>query len=163
MEESPAITPVTPVPRKRGRRRLVWLLAAVLVLAGGAGGAWWWRSRTVAAAEPAPDPPLSARGLVTFEPFLVNLADGGGTTFLKINLQLVVGDADHAEQIEKTPVVLMQARSSILELLTQQSAEALVTDEGKQSLKAAIKTRVGPLLPDQKVIDVLFSEFVVQF
>jgi flagellar protein FliL len=165
MDETPAITPVTPVPKKSGgSKKVVVLLVVVLLLAGGTGGAWWWHTRTAAAAVPEPaETPLSERGLVTFEPFLVNLADAGGSRFLKINLQLVVGTAESAEHIQKTPVLLMPLRSAILEVLTQQSAPVLVTTEGKQALKTAIKAHVSPLLADQKVLDVLFSEFVVQF
>jgi flagellar basal body-associated protein FliL len=54
-------------------------------------------------------------------------------------------------------------RSAILELLTLESAPVLVTPEGKETLKKKIKARTSELLKDQKVIDVLFSEFVVQF
>ena len=61
------------------------------------------------------------------------------------------------------PATAEELRSAILELLTQQSAPALVTPEGKTALKDAIKARTNPLLADQKVLDVLFSEFVVQF
>jgi len=164
MEDAPAITPVTPVP-KRGRKSktIVLLCVVVLLLAGGTGGAWWWRTRMSAAAPEPAETPLSARGLVTFDPFLVNLADTGGSRFLKINVQLVVDTAEAAERVQKTPVLLMPLRSAILEVLTQQSAPVLVTADGKRALKDDIRKRVSPLLPDLKVMDVLFSEFVVQF
>jgi len=48
-------------------------------------------------------------------------------------------------------------------LLTTQKSTDLVTPEGKLALKEAIKLRVAADVPDQKVLDVLFSEFVVQF
>jgi flagellar basal body-associated protein FliL len=54
-------------------------------------------------------------------------------------------------------------RSAILELLTEQNAPALITVEGKQKLKDAVKAHVAKLLAKYKVVDVLFSEFVVQF
>ena len=115
-------------------------------------------------AEAAPkEPPLEQRGLLTFEPFMVNLADEGGTRFLKTNIALVVEDAATAKELEESPVVKSRVRSDILELLTEQQAPALVTPEGKQALKLGIKERVAPLLAHEQVIDVLFSEFVVQF
>jgi flagellar FliL protein len=138
------------------------LLVVFLLLVGGT-GAWWWRMRTAAATPEATEIPLGDRGLVTFEPFLVNLADAGGSRFLKINIQLVVDTATAAESVQKTPVLLMPLRSAILEVLTQQASGALVTADGKRALKDEIKKRVAPLLRDQKVIDVLFTEFVVQF
>jgi flagellar FliL protein len=161
MEDTSPVVPVTPVPRQRGMKKLLKIgLPILLVLAGASVGGWWWMNRsTVEAAEP----PLADRGLLSFEPFLVNLADAGGTRFLKVNVQLVLGTAEEAKHVQETPVVLMELRSAILEILTQQSASALVTAPGKQALKAAIKANIATLLKGQKVIDVLFSEFVVQF
>ena len=137
-------------------------LVALLLLASGTGGAWWWM-RIAAATPEITETPLGERGLVTFDPFLVNLADAGGSRFLKINIQLVVNSAVAAESVQKAPVVLMPVRSAILEVLTEQTAASLVTGAGKSALKEDIKKRVALLLRDQKVIDVLFTEFVVQF
>jgi flagellar FliL protein len=149
-----------PTPKRGGMMKFA--IPIVMLLAAGGGGAWWFvsgRSTKVVAAEPDP----SSRGLVTFEPFLVNLADSGGNRFLKVTVELVVESEAKAKEIQDTPVVLMQVRSAVLELLTQQSAAELVTADGKTTLKKNIKERVSALLPKQKVIDVLFSEFVVQF
>ena len=150
-------------PAKKKKSKLPMLLVLTLVLVGGGGGgAWWWLSRTTADAAPK-EVPLAERGLITFEPFMVNLADEGGSRFLKVNLQLVVEDAAGALHVTETPVVASRVRSDILELLTEQAAATLVTVEGKQALKAAIKERSAEALHETKVIDVLFSEFVVQF
>jgi flagellar FliL protein len=149
--------------KKRGKGLLLAIVAVVLLAAAG-GGAWWWMRRGGATVEAAPkEPPLETRGLLTFEPFMVNLADEGGTRFLKANISLVVEDAETAKKLEESPVVVSRVRSDILELLTEQHAPTLVTPDGKDALKAAIKTRVSHALEDKKVIDVLFSEFVVQF
>ena len=56
----------------------------------------------------------------------------------------------------------MGARSAILELLTTQTASTVVTLEGKAALRTAIAERVGHS-GELEVIDVLFSDFVVQF
>jgi flagellar FliL protein len=149
-------------PPKKGRGLVMTLIVViVLLLCAGGGGAWWLLEARSSATAAEPDP--ETRGLLTFDPFLVNLTDAGGNRFLKVTVQLVVGTAAEAKHIEDTPVILMRARSSILELLAQQSASTLVTPEGKQALKLGIKERVTPLLEHEQVIDVLFSEFVVQF
>ena len=75
----------------------------------------------------------------------------------------MVEDATIAKELEESPVVKSRVRSDILELLTEQQASTLVTPEGKESLKNAIKARTAHALENKKVIDVLFSEFVVQF
>src|SRR5262245_38393606 len=160
-EKLPELPAAAPKKKKRGMAKTLILGVVVLgVVRGGAG--WWFLRGTKAQAEEAP-PPLESRGVITFEPFLVNLADAGGNRFLKVSIQLVVGTAEEAKHVQESPVVVMHLRSAILELLTIQQAAVLVTPDGKKTLKDAIKTRVTPDLPHVKVFDVLFSEFVVQF
>jgi flagellar FliL protein len=152
-----------PPVKKKGKPFLLIALIALLMI-GGSGAAWWWFHRGTAVAEAAPkEPPLEKRGLLTFEPFMVNLADEGGTRFLKTTIGLVLEDPQVAKELEESPVVKSRVRSDILELLTEQQAPSLVTPEGKESLKNAIKARTAHALEGKKVIDVLFSAFVVQF
>lgn len=160
MDELPKVPDAAPAKKKGGLLKKLLIPLVLLTVLGGAGG--WWMLRGSAGAEHA-EPPLEARGLLAFEPFLVNLADAGGARFLKITVQLVLASDEEAKHIEHSPVVLMHLRSAILELLTMQLSNTLVTAEGKKALKDAIKTRLSPDLPHQKVVDVLFSEFVVQF
>ena len=68
-----------------------------------------------------------------------------------------------ATEIQETPVLVSLLRSAILELLTQQHADELVTTEGKTKLKAELKEHANQVLRGEKVVDVLFAEFVVQF
>lgn len=151
------------VPAKKKRGLLVTLVAGLLVLGGAGGAAWYFLGgATTEAHEPA-EPPIEERGLISFEPFLVNLTDQGGNRFLKASIGLVVENEAEAKHLEENPVVMGHLRSAILELLTMQSAPVLVTPEGKDALKQEIRARVTGLLHDRKVLDVLFSEFVVQF
>jgi flagellar FliL protein len=138
------------------------VIGLVVLLAAGAGGAWWLLRGTPAKAEAREISP-DKRGLVSFETFLVNLADAGGTRFLKLNVSVVVESPETAKRIGETPVLLAQLRSTILELLTQQQASVLITAEGKEELKTHIQERAAAVLKEQKVFDVLFAEFVVQF
>ena len=94
---------------------------------------------------------------------MVNLADSNVSRFLRVSLQLVVGDEAQAEKLKESKVALMQARSAILELLTMQKSDTLVTAEGKAALRAAIVERVSEAVKPSEVVDVLFSDFVVQF
>lgn len=158
---APELQPVANAPKKRGKGLMLVLL--VLLMGAGGGGAYWWLSRTPGVEAAPRETPLSARGLVPFEPFMVNLADGGGSRFLKVNLQLVLDSPKSAGRVMSTAVVISRIRSEILELLTEQNGASLVTAEGKAALKAAIAERIEPVLEGGKVIDVLFSEFVVQF
>ena len=149
-------------PAKKSRKLLVMILGGVVVLGGLGGGAVWYTRRAPAAGEAAHVKPPE-RGILAFEPFVVNLADPSASRFLRTTVQLIVTSELEAEHVKKTPVVMMEARGAILELLTVQTSDALVTPGGKTKLKKAIGEAVGPALEHVKVVDVLFSDFVVQF
>jgi flagellar FliL protein len=161
-------------PKKKSKLGLILgIVVGVLVLAGG-GGAAYWKLR------PAPPAPAAGgaagegqsgaeavethpAGVVSFEPFLVNLAGGGGQTYLRVTLKLLVGSEEDAKLLEKSEVAKAKMRSAILEVLATQSADALVTAEGKAQLKKALVQQVSALKQITEVRDVLFSDFVVQF
>jgi len=147
-------------PQGHSKLVLILLVLVVLLLAGGGAGAYWILThRDVAAAAPPPPDP----GIVAFDPFVVNLSDPGGTRFLRVTMRLVVDNKEHAKEMEENELGRMRVRSAILELLTQQTSDHLVTPEGKAELKTAIAERATHALHEMKVIDVLFTEFVVQF
>jgi len=146
--------------RKRGPGGLLTVL--LVLVAGASAGAFWWGRRAAPIAD-SPHVRSGARGIVSFEPFVVNLADKNASRFLRTTVEVVVSDEAVAEELQKTPVLLMQARSAILELLTLQTADALNTPEGKAGLKKAIAEKLSSLFTDVKVLDVLFSDFVIQF
>lgn len=141
--------------------------AGIVVITGlaAAGGGFWWSSSSAQEGAPGHEAKevKATRGLVKFEPFVVNLADGAGTRFLRTTLQLVIEPSEGAAEVSENPVQMLELRSAVLELLAQQSAAALVTPEGKAAMKAAIISRAQEALGDWKIADVLFSEFVVQF
>jgi flagellar FliL protein len=150
-------------PAKKGSKKpvLIGTVAALALLGGG--GFYWYSQPHAAAAEAAHAEPEPERGVVTFDPFVVNLADTLAPRFLRVTLQLVVKDAEQAAAMQASKVALMQARSVILELLTTQTSDVLVTPDGKAQLRAAIVEKVGHTVKECEVVDVLFSDFVVQF
>lgn len=147
---------------------MIILVVVVLLLAGGGGGAYWFLFRGTAEAEAAeaeaePEPEVEATGVIPLEPFVVNLADPSGTRFLRVTLSLAVADEALAKEFEEEKVVHMRVRSAILELLAQKQASELVTPEGKTALKTEIDEAVEHAAHELEVMDVLFSEFIVQF
>lgn len=158
MSETPA-----EAPKPAKSKLIIIIFAAVVAVAAAGGGAFWYTHRGAPASAEAPHAKNSERGLLSLEPFVVNLADTSGSRFLRTTVQLIVKDEAEAEHIKKSPAALMQTRGAILELLTVQTAENLVTPDGKTALKKLIAERASTALDDTKVIDVLFSDFVVQF
>jgi flagellar FliL protein len=150
-------------------KKLLLIGTVLLVLAGaGGGGAWWWIRAHAAPADGAEvhkaaeqDP--ADTGVLVMEPFLVNLADTESPRFLRTTLQLVIADKKHAEHLGEDAVAKARVRSAILEILTTQHSAALVTTDGKTALKKAIVKQAAHILTEATVVDVLFSEFVVQF
>ena len=157
-EAAPAAAPA----KKGGVIKKLIVLTVALVVVGGGAAAWFLRGAG-STAKAAQEPSLETRGLLAFDTLLVNLADKNANRFLKATVQLVLGSKAEAAHVAESQVVMSAIRASMLELMTQQLATELVTAEGKTALKQAIKERIQPHLKQQKVIDVLFSEFVVQF
>lgn len=149
--------------KKKGLGMLFVALGLVLGLGGGGGAYWFYFMRTPAAPS-KPAPPKT--GIIAMEPFVVNLADEGGGRFLRVTLSLVVEGEKENNEGKESPeqaVVNARLRSAILERLAQQTADHLVTPEGKAELKKTIAEQAAHAAHELKVTDVLFSEFVVQF
>src|SRR5262245_52950558 len=161
-----------------GKSKLVIIAVAAVVLLGGGGGAAYFlmnRGAKVEAAEEAhegSEAPKKAKkkhakeekegGVLSFDPFVVNLADPGGSRFLRVKVQLVV-EEEKVEELHKKEVAMVRTRAAILEVLAEQTADKLITPAGKAELKTAIKEHASHVLEPIEVMDVLFSDFVVQF
>jgi flagellar FliL protein len=171
MSEAKAETTEKKAKSKKG---LLLIVVAVVLLGGGAGGFFWWKNQQAAQAagkqgeggkgheEPA-HAEAEVSGALPFQPFIVNLADQGVSRYLKADVRLVVSGAEDIKELEEDQVVMLRLRSAILEHLSQQTSDALVTPDGKEALKVAIAERCTKILGHAKVVDVLFAEFVVQF
>ena len=165
---APAQTP-TPAPvaaPKRSKKGLILILTAVLVLLAGGGGAAYYFLLAGSPEEAAPveeEKKADTGVAVPLDPFIVNLADPGARRFLRVTLALVVEDEAHAMEIAEHELIKVRIRSAILELLSMQSGDSLITPEGKTALKTAIAEGASHVVEDIHVTDVLFSEFIVQF
>lgn len=154
-----------PAPAKSKGGFMKLLVIVLLAVAGGGGGAYFYfvKAAPAQAKEVEPEPEPEPTGIVELEPFVVNLADTGATRFLRVTLSLVVQDEEQAKEIDEHALEKARVRSAILELLAEQAAETIVTPEGKVELKALIIERVQHAAHELKVVDVLYSEFVIQF
>ena len=153
------------------------VVAAVVVATGVLGGAGWWLVKSgrlpivqgatrveAVKAEPA------KTTQVALEPLLVNLADSGGKSYLRVAMTLLVQEAPPAkgekpkEPEKGKPVNENEAamRDAALEVLGRQTAVVLLAPEGKEQLKTELRTTLAKRLPEVKVTGVLFTEFLVQ-
>ena len=172
MSKEPELKPAGDGAAKKKGSKLLLIIGLVVVLAGG-GAAAYWKLRPAppapaeggaeAHAAPAKEAGKVAGGVVSLEPFLVNLAGGSGQTYLRTTLNLLVESEAEAKELQESAVAKARMRSAILEVLTQQAGDSLVTAEGKEALKKALLKQLQTLKQKAEVHDVLFSEFVVQF
>lgn len=166
---------------KKKKSPIVLIALVIVLLGGGGGGAYWWfvaRPAAAAAAEAkakgdkgkAEHGEAEAEeegekpGILPLDAFVVNLADEGGGRYLRVTVSLLLkANEDELKELEENAVAKTQIRSAILELLAMQTAEKLITPEGKTELKKAIKEGVEHSgVKHLKVANVLFSEFIVQ-
>lgn len=178
----------------KSKKMLIIGLVVVLVLALGGGGAFFYISKQRAAAEEADGEapaksashagPKTAPAYLPLDNMVVNLSDPGGERVAQVGITLEVLDAHAADTVK---AFLPTIRSGILMLISQRTAEELLTQEGKQKLakdilreaalpfgggddehgdsaaaakkkKSAAKSGHG----DLPVVGVLFSSFIVQ-
>jgi flagellar basal body-associated protein FliL len=139
-----------------GRKWLVTAVATAVVLAG----CLFFYTRIVPkTSSPEVRKPYS---VVHLEPFVVNLADDGQQTFLRIGIDLAVEGSEIEKKCSSLPLQAAPLRDTLLEILSASRSEELVTAEGKQKLKESILQRLNRRLPETCVREVYFTDFLVQ-
>jgi flagellar protein FliL len=115
--------------------------------------------------------PVTTHAMV-LEPLLVNLADGGGSSYLRVALTLrvaeVVDKKDSKAKGEKskddkgTDEDIAAVRDTVLSVLGRQTADDLLAADGKKHLKDELKAALAEHNGELKVMDVFFTDFLVQ-
>jgi len=147
------------------KKRVILLLILVMVFAGLAGGGFVVYQKLVAAqappeAPPAPPPPKVTMGPVyPLDPFLVNLADPGRPRFLKVVLQL---ELDSDAVTPELDALKPKVRDSLLTLLSSKGSADMATVADKERLRNEVLHRLNAFLSAGRVVEVYFTEFVVQ-
>ncbi len=93
------------------------------------------------------------------DPFVVNLTDGQGTRYLKAVVQLEMDNEALAGEIDSK---MPQIRDEIIMLLSSKSFDDLSSTPGKRALKRGMVESVNKYLSTGKVVNVFFSDFVIQ-
>ena len=188
-----AAKPETEEPVKRpakGKKMLIIIVAVLLLVVSAASVAFYYISKQrVAALEGAEGAPAAAahagpKGPPVYLPLdnmVVNLADPGGEKVAQVGITLQVIDAHASDSVK---AYLPSIRSGILLLISQRTAEELLSQEGKQKLAkdvlretlipfggaaaqvvpGSVKKKAGKAADqaEMPVVGVLFSSFIVQ-
>ncbi len=176
----------TEVKQKNGGTPLIPLILAIVVtIAGAFAGSLYWLTKSgrlpvAGAAQVAAPAPVAAKAeepktrLISLEPMLVNLADPGGTGYLRLVMVLrvdepapVKGEKPKEEKpAEKgKPVVNeedVMVRDTALAVLGRETTEQLLAPDGKERLKKELRDALALHMKTLKVDEVLFTEFLVQ-
>lgn len=168
------------VPKAKGKKKpiLLFVIVGVGALVLGMGGFVAFKIMTnksaAAQANPAAKEGHAAGGeaaggegakiggTITFDPFLVNLADKDANCYVKVTMRILVSDAEAAKTVSASDVLMPKMRDAILSILSSKLAADIITNEGKQSLKKEIMAKVNESLPGKIATDVFFTDFVVQ-
>jgi flagellar protein FliL len=162
---SPPPEPGTRHPKKSGKRKYA---TAAVVLLGVGSGVWWGflRPRDVSSANQ--DSAAASRSVLPLESFTVNLADAEEGRFLRATMALGVDGQlpalTHGESrpVETGQVSMATIRDSIITVLAQCTSDQLLSPAGKAKLKADIISSLNHDVPELRVRDVYFTEFLVQ-
>jgi len=101
-------------------------------------------------------------GAVLLDSFLVNLADDDAARYLRLKVSLLVDDKTGLKQVTENVALQMKIRDVIVQTLTQKSSKELMSEAGKKQLRAEIHEKIAPYFRNPKLVDVLFTDFVIQ-
>jgi flagellar FliL protein len=173
----PSLAPIPVVTKVPVLPLLLAVVAGLVIAALGVGGVVYYLAHTgrlpmQGAAQKTEAVVPAATHAVALEPLLVNLADAGDSSYLRIALTLRVVDvADKKGSTTKgeknkdergTDDSVAAVRDTVLTVLGRQTADGLLATDGKEHLKAELKTALAERNTDLKVKDVFFTDFLVQ-
>jgi flagellar FliL protein len=97
--------------------------------------------------------------ILSLDTFIVNLADKGGNRYLRVTMDLELGNSELEDEINKR---MPQVRDSILMILPSKRFEDISTVQGKIALRDQILETINGFLSQGKITTIFFKEFVVQ-
>jgi len=97
--------------------------------------------------------------ILSLDTFIVNLADKGGNRYLRVTMDLELGNPELEDEINKR---MPQVRDSILMILPTKRFEDISTIQGKTALRDQILESINGFLAQGKITNIYFNEFVVQ-
>lgn len=92
-------------------------------------------------------------------PIVVNIAETKGTRFLKIT---VAFSLENEKLVEEFGTKNAQITDILIGLCSSRALDELEQNMGREQLKKDIIARINPLLDNGRILNVFFSEFVIQ-
>jgi len=105
---------------------------------------------------------LEKSAVLPLEPFVVNLADTDAARYLRIKISLMVDDKTKLKDVAENQALQLKVRDVILESLTAKRSQDLINAEGKNKLRHELQEKVAVYFRAPKLVDVMFTEFIIQ-
>jgi len=105
---------------------------------------------------------LEKGGAIALDPFVVNLADADTARYLRIKVNLMLDDKTKMSEIQNNQALQVTLRDLILQTLTQKTSQDLNNEEGKNKLRHEIQAKIEGYFKKPKLVDVMFTDFVIQ-
>lgn len=147
----------------------VILLAALLLLTAGLAGGMvmiWGKLSALSAlaareggSGPEAGKAEEIKPVVSLDTFIVNLADPGGSRYLRVTMDLEAEGKTAAEEIGKR---VPQMRDAVLMILPAKRYGDISTLEGKTALREEIIGALNGMLGSAAISRIFFKEFVIQ-
>ena len=139
--------------KKSSRMGTVFFVTAAMALALGA-GYWLTHKPEVTAGGTS-----QVKGTLHLETFVLNLADPGQRSYLRVGIDLGLG-RELGKGENTAPVG--PVRDTIVGVLAQSRVDDLLTAKGKAKLKADLLQALQERVPGLAVEEVYFTEFLIQ-
>lgn len=95
--------------------------------------------------------------IIPLDTFIVNLQVKG--SFLKVTIQLEFGEPGQPNTLESD---MPKIRDSIIRIMSGKTAQDILSTEGKEKLREEVKDGVNEAMGSEDVVNVYFTEFIVQ-
>jgi flagellar FliL protein len=164
-------------PEKKGggKSKLIIIIAAVVLLLGVGGGAAYYflvakphqlelqkkkeeESKAAALIKPMPEE-AKIGPMVEIKEFVVNIIGEEATHYVKASLTL---EMDKEAAIQEVGKRMPQIRDAILLLISNKTFTELQDTQGKNQVKAELKTKINSFLKTGSVNNIYLTDFVVQ-
>jgi flagellar protein FliL len=95
-------------------------------------------------------------------PFVVNLGDADADRDLRIKISLIINDKSKLAAVIENEALQLKIREIILSCLTNRTSHELINGDGKNRLRHEIQDKLTVYFREPKLLDVMFTEFVIQ-
>jgi flagellar FliL protein len=160
--------------KKGGKKKLIIIISAALIVLLAGGGAYYFlihkpkqdelrrrqeeQSKAAALIKPVPEE-AEIGPMVEIKEFVVNIISEDAPHYVKASLSLELDKATTQEEVNKR---MPQIRDAILLLIGNKTFEELQDLQGKNQVKAEMKSKINSFLKTGKIKNVYLTDFVVQ-